>query len=144
MVEKYKPEDVYITILKEQSQIYEFNSSNEDLNEFLKKDAFGYQKLRLGVTYLMCNKTTDKVISYLTLAMGSLKIPYKEEFKFRGKRLIDYTKNFSNQFPALLIGKFATEQKEEGKGCAGLLLDYAVKTAIVNFFNGTKILLRYS
>lgn len=128
--EKYKPEEVYITILNGQSRIQEFNSTNEDLNEFLKKDALEYQRLHLGITYLLCAKGTERIISYLTLAMGSLKIPDRTKFELRGRRLGEYPKEFPNQFPALLIGRLATDKGEEGKGGAKLLLDFAVKTAL--------------
>ncbi|SRR3989339_234490 len=66
----------------------------------------------------------------MTLATGALKVPDKLEFEFRGKKLREYPKDFPNQFPALLVGKLATDKNEEGNGGAGLLLDYAVKLAL--------------
>ncbi|MFA5077786.1 MAG: hypothetical protein WC488_05165 [Candidatus Micrarchaeia archaeon] len=112
------------------ASIANFSCDDEELNEYLKKDALAYQKLHLGVTYILFTKAANKPISYMTLAMGSLKIPDKCEFTLRGKKLGDYAKMFPQQFPALLIGKLATDRNEEGKGAASLLLDYAAKIAI--------------
>jgi len=131
-IQKYTPEEVFVSVLNEQclSVVGSFNSTNEDLNEFIKKDAMEYQNVHLGVTYLLLDKQTNKLLSYVTFAMGSLKIPDKEEFILRGKKLKDYPKDFPNQFPALLIGRLATDRTEEGKGGASLLIDYGVKLAL--------------
>lgn len=130
-IEKYSDKNTYVSILNENhlQQLDSFNSKNVELNQFLVKDAFGYQELHLGKTYILFNQES-KIVSYLTLAMGALKIPDKQEFEFHGKKLKQYPKDFPNQFPALLIGKLATNKEEEGKGGAGLLLDYAVKKAL--------------
>ena len=129
---KYAPDEVYISILKDEHTplIANFSCDDEELNEYLKNDALIYQKLHLGVTYILFTKTAKKPISYMTLAMGSLKIPDKHEFMLQGRKLKDYPKIFPQQFPALLIGKLATDRSEEGKGGASLLLDYATKMAI--------------
>ncbi len=62
--------------------------------------------------------------------MGSLKIQDLAEFQLRGKRLVLYPKEFPKQFPALLIGKLATDRNEEGKGGASHLVHFAVNLAI--------------
>jgi len=89
-----------------------------------------FQRLHPGITYLLISKQGGKLISYLTLATGSLKIPDEKEFVLRGRRLGEYPKDFPRQFPALLIGKLATDKDEEGRGGAGLLLDYIVGIAL--------------
>jgi len=54
----------------------------------------------------------------------------REDFHAGGRRLSEYPKNFPNQFPALLIGRLATDKSEEGRGAAGLLVEYALKLAL--------------
>lgn len=112
------------------SLLQRFNSRDDDLNEFLKKDSLEYQKLHLGTTYLLLDKKSEKIISYITVSMGSLKIPNQKDFVLRGRRLADYPKDFPMQFPALLIGRLATNKAEEGLGGAHLLLDFAVHMAL--------------
>jgi len=62
-----------------------FRSNKEELNDFLVSDALEYQRLHLGITYLLFS-VENKLISYMTLAMGALKIP-DEDFELRGKKL---------------------------------------------------------
>ena len=105
-----------------------FSSRNGELNLFLAKDALEYQKLNLGVTYLLLSED-KRLISYITLGMGALKIPDIANFEFHGRKLREYPKEFPNQFPALLIGKIATEQSQENMGGATSLLKFALKLA---------------
>ena len=130
---KYTEGEVYFSILKEVDKpvLSLFKSSDSDLNEFLDDDASEYQKLNLGITYLLLRKNDNKLLSYMTISMGALKLPEKKaEFLFRGRSLGEYSKSFPNQFPAILIGKLATDSDEEGKGCAARLIEIAVKTAL--------------
>ena len=53
----------------------------------------------------------------------------RDNFQAGGRRLSEYPKNFPNQFPALLIGRLATDKNEQGKGAASLLLDKALQMA---------------
>lgn len=129
---KYTAKDVYIAVLTEESLplLSSFKSENEELNEYLQKDALPYQKIHLGITYALFSKEGGKPISYASIAMGSLRIPDEKEFVLKGKKLQEYPKDFPRQFPALLIGKLATDQTESGRGGAGLLLDFVVKLAL--------------
>lgn len=129
---KYSAQDVYIAVLTGENLplLSSFKSENAELNEYLQKDALPYQKIHLGVTYVLFSKEGNKPISYVSVAMGSLRIPDEKEFVLKGKKLRDYPKDFPRQFPALLIGKLATDESEVGKGGAGLLLDFIVKLAL--------------
>ncbi len=123
---------MFISILKDEHQpiFASFHSRDDDLNDFLKKDALEYQKLHLGVTYLLLSRKTKLILSYITLSMGSLKVPDQTDFVLRGRRLADYPKDFPMQFPALLVGRLATDQEEEGRGGAHFLVDFALNMAL--------------
>jgi GNAT superfamily N-acetyltransferase len=132
-LEPHQNQETFIQMLGEEhlTRIAQFNSNNDELNDFLRKDALSYQKLHLGTTYLLLRKSDSKPLAYITLSMSALKLPEKkEEFILAGKRLGEYPKDFPNQLPALLLGKLATDKREEGKGAAGRLLDFAVHTAL--------------
>lgn len=130
-LEKYTEKNAKIVILSSEQSILLnfFKSNNSELNQFLAKDALGYQNLNLGITYLLVN-IENKLVSYITLGMGALKIPDKSTFEFHGKKLNEYPKEFPNQFPALLIGKIATDKTEEAKGGATFLLKFATSIAL--------------
>jgi len=78
-------EPFYLTVLFEghRTKLTDFKSKNNELNEFLVRDALEYQKLHLGITYLLIGKTNERILSYITLSMGALKLPEKKaEFLF--------------------------------------------------------------
>ncbi len=130
---RYGVEDAFISMLSDEHlhHLQSFSSGNFELNDFLQKDALGYQNLHLGITYLLFRKSDSKLLAYTTLSMGALKLPEKkEEFVFAGRKLGEYPKDFPNQLPALLIGKLATDKSEEGRGAASLLLDFATRIAL--------------
>ena len=82
----------------------------------------------MGITYLLLSED-KRLIFYITSGMGALKIPDLADFEFRGRKLREYPKEFPNQFPALLIGKIATEHSQENKGGATSLLKFALNLA---------------
>jgi len=129
--EKISESNSYVSFLEEKhkSGLAAFKSTKKEMNEFLVQDALEYQRLSLGITYLLFDRNS-KLISYLTLGMGALKLPDKAEFELHGKKLKEYPKQFPNQFPALLIGKLATDEKDEGSGGGSLLVDFAIKQAL--------------
>ncbi|MFH1095567.1 MAG: hypothetical protein V1728_05095 [Candidatus Micrarchaeota archaeon] len=132
-LETNQNQDTFIQMLGDEhlARIAQFNSNNDELNDFLRKDALSYQKLHIGTTYLLLRKSDSKPLAYITLSMSALKLPEKkEEFTLAGRRLGEYPKDFPNQLPALLLGKLATDQSEEGKGAASQLLDFAVYLAL--------------
>ena len=126
----YGAHNTYTTTLdKTHSElILGFKSTNQDQNEFLINDSFGYAKLNLGVTYLLFNSVNDRLVSFITLAMGTIKLP--EDWSIRGKLLREYPKDFPQQLPALRIGQLATQANEENKGAGAYLLSFAVRKAI--------------
>ena len=129
----YGQENTYVSILKEDHRhlIPNFKSDNNELNDFLLKDALGYQSLHFGITYLLFSKSDNKLLAFITLSMGTIRLSDERlDFIAGGRRLEEYPKNFPNQFPALLIGRLATDTSEQNKGAASLLLDFAVKMAL--------------
>ncbi len=132
MPEKYSSDEVCISALDEKHLplLSRFKCDSDELNDYLRNDAIAYQRLHLGMTYLLLPKSEDRVISYLALATGSLRVTDTKEFKLQGRPLREYPKIFPHQFPALLVGKLATDKSEEGRGGAGFLLDHAVGVAL--------------
>jgi len=130
---RYSPAEAFVSILSDEHLplLSLFESGNGELNHFLQKDALGYQQLHVGTTYLLFRKSDGKLLAYITLSMGALKLPEKKEgFTLGGKRLDEYPKDFPNQLPALLMGKLATDRTEEGRGAASILLKHAMAIAL--------------
>ena len=77
MAGRYTNENTYRSVLcvEYSGIIANFESKGADQNEFLINDALEYAKLNLGITHLLFEKGTDKLLSFITLGMGTLKIP---------------------------------------------------------------------
>ncbi len=129
---RYSVENTYISKIEEKhkSILAPFLSSEEDQNNFFHNDALEYAKLNLGVTYLLFRQADNKLIAFMTLGMGAIKLPDRFEWELHGKKLKFYPKQFPNQFPALKIGQIATAKEEEGRGAGTLMLQFASKAAV--------------
>lgn len=132
MGKRYDVENTYISKFEDghKEAIKNFKSSSEEQNDFILNDALEYSRLNLGSTYLLFDKENNKPLSFITLGMGALKLPDKSSWIFRGRKLAEYPKAFPSSFPALKIGQLATQEDEQGKGAASLLIDFATTIAV--------------
>jgi len=133
--DRYDSVNTYFLVLEERHKdaIRGFESKSGEQNDFLKDDSLEYAKLNLGVTYLLFSKENGKLIAFLTIGMGALKIPKKDTWRFHGRKLKEYPKEpegFPTSFPALKIGQLATHKDEEGKGAGTLLIAFAIQKAL--------------
>lgn len=108
----------------------QFNCGNskedQELNSFLKEDALQQQNEGDNVTYVAVLKNTKKVIGYVTTLTDRLLVSAKE------KKDMKITAEYYN-FPAIKIGRLATDKNYTGKGIATTFLEgikgLALKTA---------------
>lgn len=117
----YNASNTYFSKLTEKyiNKISAFECSHDDTNEFLKEDALNYQKLNIGVTYLLFSNK-DELLGFVTLGMGAIKLPDNLRIKEIEIR----------QYPGLKIGRLATDAKKERKGCGRLMIDFSAKLAL--------------
>ena len=106
-----------------------FLSSSKDENSFLMEDALASQRLRLSDTYLLVEKGTRRIVSYISLYIGSFKLSKKRTFhKVKIKDKPQSVKRLRHM-PCLIIGRLATNSEDEGRGAATLLVASAIKQA---------------
>lgn len=108
---------------KHKEKILDFDCGHPDINDFVRKDIFEYQKQKLGVSYVLAD-SEGMILSFITLAMGSVKLP--PPFVFRVPEISEVP----NQLPALKIGRLGTQKTEQKKGYAKELIEYATFLAI--------------
>jgi hypothetical protein len=125
---KLTEDAVTIQRLKEihASLVSDFRCAGKDEGEFLKNDALKHQNLGLSETFLLVENGGNRLISYVTLSFGSFKMSENEPLggiPIREKQ----THIFSTHLPCLLIGKLATDEREEGRGGGTFLLDFSKK-----------------
>ena len=94
-------------ILTDQHDLSTFDCSEQDdmgLNEFIHQEAIGFQREKMGITYLFYYHQT--IVGFATLAMAQIEIkltkitlPFKTTVK---------------DYPALMVGRLATDNRYRG------------------------------
>ncbi|MBM3229055.1 GNAT family N-acetyltransferase [Candidatus Parvarchaeota archaeon] len=129
--ERVEPGSVLIeTIRPEHASLVEsFCCGREDEDSFLKKDALKNKNAGLSDTFLLLKKDKTKIISYLTLVIGSFKL--SESSTIKGIKIRDKDFHiYTDKIPCLLIGKLATDKEETGRGGASYLISFAIEKAV--------------
>jgi predicted GNAT family N-acyltransferase len=122
---------VFKTISKTDN-LHDFQSADNDLNDFLKDDALNNQKAMLSVTRLVYQN--NNLISYFSLTNDSIqkKLVHPED----GESDYPYS-----HYPALKIARLAVRQEYESKGAGTAMLVESVATAfIISKYAGCRII----
>jgi predicted GNAT family N-acyltransferase len=101
-------QDLQFEILNSRHDLSSFDCSKEDelgLNEFIHDEALDFQKENLGVTYLFFYNAI--IVGFATLAMSQIEI---KETKVKLPFQIEI-----RDFPALMIGRLATDNNYRGR-----------------------------
>lgn len=104
-----------------------FICEDQDLNDFFANDSIPYSKRLLGITYLLCLKDNPKIIvAAFTLSNDSIRITNKlnENSKNDFLRYSDLESKHLKRFPAILIGRLATNKQFAGKGIGSAIMDF--------------------
>ena len=78
-----------------------FDSGDDDLNEFLYKESIEYCKSNLAVVYLVFYE--NKIIGYFSLSSDSVKVNKKLDIKLK-------------YYPSMKIGRLAVDKKYQSGG----------------------------
>lgn len=114
--------DVKIIRLRLDQTLNGFDCGNQDLNEFLIKDAKEYQKRLLAVTYIV--KCRDKIAAYFSLSNDKLSIRDSDKSSWRKvKKLFPHTKHRS-YYPAVKVGRLAVGIQYQGYDIGTKILDF--------------------
>ena len=111
--------DLVIVDAKRLAMCEPFESANKDLNDFFANDAVLYSKRLLGKTYLFCLKEHPEIIvAAFTVSNDSIRMTNKlnEEAKVHFLKQTELEEKRLRRFPAVLIGRLATNNKFAGKG----------------------------
>ncbi len=104
-----------------------FESENKDLNDFFANDAVIYANRLLGKTYVFCLKDNPKmIVAAFTVSNDSIRMTNKlnEESKQTFLQDTSLKDKRLRRFPAVLIGRLATNKKFAGKGIGTGVMDF--------------------
>ena len=125
--------DLSFLLLTEDHTIKPFDCEDEDLNDFLSKEAILYQKQMLATTFIIENE--ERTLGFYSVLSDSLQIreelfPSKSQYKKFVQNLIPHRKRHLKNIPSLKIGRLGIDKTYKGKGLGSILLEGIINEAI--------------
>jgi len=118
------PEQAFsIELLNARYNLANFDSGNEELNDFLKNDALKEQQSLLSKTHLCFHK--DRVAGFITLAADSIRI---DKDRLDQSQIIDDCDYPA--YPCILIARLAVDCKLHNRGVGSYLILLAIGFAL--------------
>ena len=126
MSEKIIDFDCTVTRLTTETELKCFDCGDDDLNDFLNKDAKNYLASLLAVTYLI--KTETKIIAYFSLSND--RITRYDVDKTEWNKLSRSVANEKRKrsYPSVKVGRLAVDKTLAGFGFGKHILYYIKKT----------------
>ena len=121
-MEKISDTDLIIERLNDKHIINSFQSSENELVDFLQEDALDNQKNRISVTYLFFLKTGE-LVGYVTLLNDRINLEGDLKTVFREKGIL------YRALPALKIGRLCVDDKYLRRGIGTQMIDFSIKVA---------------
>ena len=88
--------------------------------DFLVDDALNNQKHRVSITYLWIEKSTNKLLCYITLLCDSLRLSGQLKTFFRTKNIL------YKSLPAVKIGRLCVADRYLQRGLGKLMTDFTI------------------
>lgn len=109
-------------ILKPTDCVKTFQCGDEDLDNFITKESADYTKSLLSVTYIVTNKSKNKVVAYFSLAADKLSVndfASNSEFnRFRKRRFVHEKRLRS--YPAVKLCRLGVDISMKGTGLGSI------------------------
>lgn len=130
---KINPKYISIERLRNDHDISDFRSYEEELVNFLKEDALDNQIKRISVTYLWFLES-GKLIGYITLLNDKINLEGDLKETFRSKGIL------YKALPALKVGRICVDDRFLRRGIGTLMMAFCVKVAnrIFNEYSGCR------
>jgi predicted N-acetyltransferase YhbS len=107
-------------LLTESHNISNFNCSVQQLNDWLKKKSLRNQRRNNTRVYVVSDKSTEQVVGYYAIAMGSVQ---------RESAISSLKRNSPNPIPMVVLARLAVDNNYHNCGIgAGLLKDCVLRS----------------
>lgn len=113
---------VHIELLEKRHDRRSFCCGNEEIDGYIKTLARQHQERNFAKTYVAVEEGQNRVLGYISLAMGSVLLSDADESVFA--RLPKHP------MPVLHVARLGTDLSYQGKGIASMLLTHAADLAI--------------
>ena len=122
---KDKKCDFKIELLNQYNNLSSFDCGDDDLNEFLKKDAFIEQKKKLSLTHLIFYQ--GEVIGYFSLLTDKISVKNLKNREIKENMKTNLKNNYKT-IPSVKIGRLAIDKKYAKKGIGSFILNNLIIT----------------
>jgi len=143
--------DLQFTRLSQRNETKDFDCGDDDLNDFIRNDAWNYQNELLSVTYLFENKQSE-VVAFFSVSNDSLKDADYEKWNNLSRKVSNRKRR--KDYPAVMIGRIGVSSKFKGNnlgsdilffiknwftsenktGCRFVLVDAYNNPQVINFY----------
>jgi len=122
MMQAIPPEDMTVAVLRKGINLDRFNCGDDDLNSFLKSDAFIYEEKKIAKTYIVLYQ--NEPIGFFSICADAIRLSREERFDEFGveKPHADY--------PAIKIARLAVSKSHSDKGVGTYMVKQAVGKTI--------------
>ena len=120
--------DLRMFRLKEEYVIGDFDRGNQDLNDFLLKEAKPFSKYLLSVTYII--EQHGDVVAFFSLSNDKISIPDSDKSTWRKIKSIFPHRKHRSDYPAVKIGRLGVSKKYQRSRIGSVILN-AVRTMYV-------------
>jgi len=116
----------YTKKLTDTAQLGNFHCFIDEYNEYLKKDALRSQKDHVAFTWLLLEKNTNEIVSYMSLITDAIKLSVSE----KSLHSLDYP---FKTIPSIKIAKLSVDEsyQERYKGIGSFMIHIAKSFAII-------------
>ena len=113
--------------------ITNFDCGDQDLNDFFNRDSILYQNERLGKTFYLRHKQSQKVVCAFSLSADSVKTFLLTNNRRRKvKELLPHEKSLQS-YPAMLIGRLGVSTEFSRQGIGSKLMKVIKEFCYYNF-----------
>ncbi len=128
MISEFDFFDKYeIQKLENDISVNEFDCGDDDLNDFIRSEAFFYKHQYLSMPYVLTEKDRiDKILAYFTLANDKISVadfPSNNQFNKFKKENFNKEK-YLRSYPSVKIGRLAICKEMQGQGIGTHLLRF--------------------
>jgi Predicted P-loop ATPase fused to an acetyltransferase len=137
--------EVTLKQLSYDTELKPFDCGNDDLNEFLKKDAVKYLKVLSFTTFLL--EADTHIVAYYSLANDLLRLEDNKEIRkwFEGVKNIVGHPSWTlllnqKEFPAAKIGRLAVHKDWQRLGVGSFILNFLTESFLTRNKTGCQFL----
>ena len=133
-----KLSDLQFTRFAKEKETANFDCGDNDLNDFIRNDAWAYQQELLSVTYLFEDAHKD-VVTFFSVSNDSLKDQDYEKWNNLSRKVSNRKRR--KEYPAVKIGRIGVSINHKGQSLGTQVMDFIKNWFTYDNKTGSRFLL---